>query len=293
MIPMIRNQGRFEHLSNLTLSRYIQINKIFRKEAKMSKGEKKKGVISLREFLKNAGLLAAGIGMAIIISITITAGLPVSKNTVSNNADKVDEYDDRYVTGPLPGGSGDQDALLAMDPKVTTPWAPPFMLKQEPDTMSGKVTYSPHKHPYPELIGWFSTNKDNQQDLGCTITIYMGDEMEQHSFSKPTILWVPANIPHGVMVHGDMTRPIMYVNTFPKGQDGQVVDVKQLWNVPNFPDSLPTDKTTPSDGGKYGKYFISNGSSGMMSSQATLNPGDIKGEDTPFFHLYLGIHFIK
>ena len=209
-------------------------------------------------FLKNTTLLASGIGMAIIIS-AITAGLPACKPTADTNCVEAgyaeDKYADRFITGPLPDGSGDQDAILAMDPKFT-PWTPPFMVKQEPVTMSGTVTYSPHKHPYPELLGWFSTNKKNEHELGATITIYMGEEMEQHSFTKPTVLWVPANVPHGEIVHADMTRPIIYVNTFPKGKEGQGVDYENVWTLPDFTAGLPDATNTPSDGGKYGKYFI-------------------------------------
>lgn len=197
---------------------------------------------------------------------------------------------DRYISGPLADGSGDQDALIEIDPKVT-PWAPPYVMKQLPVTVAGTVRGQMQTYPFPRVLSWLSLNSVNNMDLGGTVTVFIGEEMEQHTFDAPTLLYIPANVPHGVAVYGKNLRlPIMYVDTFPDGERGEPVDRPDLTSrLPDlsvkFPDKSenpPGGETwNPAGGGVYGQYFFSGCKpdpvSPLPASQIRLFPGDIPG----------------
>ncbi|MDX3899715.1 MAG: hypothetical protein QHC40_04280 [Sphingobium sp.] len=127
---------------------------------------------------------------------------------------------DRYISGPLP--DGDQNALIEMDPSVT-PWAPPYKMTQLPKTIAGTMQGRMQQCPYPRVLGWFSMNLDNEMDLGGTVTVYLGEALEQHSFDAPTLVYIPPNVPHGVVVYGpDIRREILHLDTCPEGRTGPV-----------------------------------------------------------------------
>jgi hypothetical protein len=197
-----------------------------------------------------------------------------------------------YVTGPLPDGSGDQDAIIQADPK------------QLPPTMGGTVQGSMHRHADPELIGWFSTNvnltpldpnseKKDETNLMGTVCVYIGYEMEQHCFNNPTVLYVPPNVPHGVMVYSSMTRPIMFFDAFPWNKHqrlGPEIPVPKLMKkLPDFRQGLP-DKSgnppggeswNPAGGGIYGQYFFTglnpHSAAYLPASQVRIMPNEIPG----------------
>ncbi|CAN5502661.1 hypothetical protein BH10PSE3_BH10PSE3_05030 [soil metagenome] len=198
---------------------------------------------------------------------------------------------DRYLSGPLADGSGDQDALVAMDPAIT-PWAPPFIMKQLPVTVAGTVHGRMQSYPNPRVLSWLSLNGQNNMDLGASVTVYIGEELEPHTFDAPTLLYIPANVPHGVIVYGkEVALPIIYIDTFPDGEKGEAVgrgDLDRL--LPDFAIGFPSKEGNPpggdapwnpAGGGLYGKYFFSGCKADPISplpaSQVRVFPGDIPG----------------
>jgi hypothetical protein len=206
-----------------------------------------------------------------------------------------------FISGPLPDGSGDQDAIIQVDPKFT-PFAVPFLFKQLPVTVAGTVYGMMHKHSYPELIGFmsnnFTSNSADEMKLCGTITVYIGKNMEQHSFDAPTLIYIPANVPHGVVVYGDdISKPISFIDTFPDGKKGSEIPLPHLMNeLPDFINGGLPDKSenppytsdqdkmwNPAGGGVYGKYFFSgskpNSAIQLPTTQLKLIPGEIPGVD--------------
>jgi hypothetical protein len=210
------------------------INPLTQRERKMKK-------------LKTKKLLL--IGIAIIIAIPISIPLLAGDKRGDKGGDKGNQTEawlfemfepglafwqypsytgaqsDYFITGPLPDGSGDQDAIIQTDPKFN-PHIIPLIVKQLPTSWAGTVHGTMHRHKDPQLIGWFSTNvftgnSADEKDLCGTVTVYIGEEMEQHSFNNPTLLYIPANVPHGVVVYGnDMRRPITHFEGFCWGKKG-------------------------------------------------------------------------
>lgn len=209
----------------------------------------------------------------------------------------------RYAQGPMSDGSGHQDSLIEVA-ENRSPGAIPFRVKQLDPDVAGTVHGRMHSHPYPELIGWFSTDLDEQMRLGGTVTVYIGDELEQHSFDAPTLVYIPPGVPHGVAVYGkDVSRHLHLVHVHPEGtRAGEVTERPDLdAALPDFAVVEP-DKSgnpeggeppwNPAGGGAYGKYLFSgkrpDSVRTLPATQLRLLPGEIP--DLPIEKSFLFIY---
>jgi hypothetical protein len=137
------------------------------------------------------------------------------------------KYGKYFASGPKPGYF-DQNCVVMMDEEVVPAGMFFLYTHESADFFNNMITHNPHVHPYPELMGFFSTDGNDPHNLGCTITIYMGEEMEMHSFTKPTVIYIPADLPHSPLVHRDMTRSVVFMFTFPGGQKGKEIERMDL-----------------------------------------------------------------
>jgi hypothetical protein len=58
----------------------------------------------------------------------------------------------------------------------------------------------PHVHPYPEILVFAGLNTANVKYLGAAIDLCLGEEQETYSFDEPTVVVIPAGMPHGPTV---------------------------------------------------------------------------------------------
>ncbi len=68
----------------------------------------------------------------------------------------------------------------------------------------------PHIHPYPEALIWVGLDADNVAYLGAKTSYCLGEELEVHTFDKPSVVIVPAGVPHCPSITQDVTNPIGY-----------------------------------------------------------------------------------
>jgi len=54
----------------------------------------------------------------------------------------------------------------------------------------------PHTHPYPECLVFVGLDSANLNYLGAEIEICLGEEQEAYTFDVPTVVSVPAGMPH-------------------------------------------------------------------------------------------------
>ena len=54
----------------------------------------------------------------------------------------------------------------------------------------------PHTHPYPECLVFVGLNPANLDYLGAEIEMCLGEEQEAYTFDVPTVVIVPAGMPH-------------------------------------------------------------------------------------------------
>lgn len=68
----------------------------------------------------------------------------------------------------------------------------------------------PHIHPNAEALVFVGLDPDNIGYLGAEVQYCLGDELEVHTFDKPTVIIVPAGMPHCPSVTMEVTNPIGY-----------------------------------------------------------------------------------
>jgi hypothetical protein len=68
----------------------------------------------------------------------------------------------------------------------------------------------PHVHPYPECLVFVGLDPTNVGYLGAKMQYCLGKELEVHTFDKPSVIVVPAGMPHCPSVTMDVTNPIGY-----------------------------------------------------------------------------------
>jgi hypothetical protein len=57
-----------------------------------------------------------------------------------------------------------------------------------------------HVHPYPECLVFAGLDTANVNYLGAEIEVCLGEEQETYSFNEPTLVVIPAGLPHGPTV---------------------------------------------------------------------------------------------
>jgi hypothetical protein len=71
--------------------------------------------------------------------------------------------------------------------------------------------HPPHIHKDAELLFHIGTNPDDPMDLGAEVQMYMGPEMEKHTFNKTTVIWIPPNFIHSPWKPIKTTRPWIFI----------------------------------------------------------------------------------
>ena len=59
-----------------------------------------------------------------------------------------------------------------------------------------RTDLGPHVHPYPECLVFVGLETSDINYLGAEIEIELGDEQEKYTFNKPTVVVIPAGLPH-------------------------------------------------------------------------------------------------
>jgi len=77
------------------------------------------------------------------------------------------------------------------------------------------LTHGPHTHDHAEILGHFGTNPDDPFDLGAEITLYMGEEMEKHTFNQSTLIYIPPKLVHCPIVYERVDRPFIFTYSMP------------------------------------------------------------------------------
>jgi len=65
----------------------------------------------------------------------------------------------------------------------------------------------PHVHPYPECLLFVGLDTANVKYLGAEISCCLGPELETYTFNEPTLIVIPAGLPHGPITTDKMFSP--------------------------------------------------------------------------------------
>jgi len=116
----------------------------------------------------------------------------------------------------------------------------------------------PHVHPYPECHIFGGLDTANVKYLGAQIEVCLGEEQETYAFDEPTVVVVPAGLPHGPTI----TRRVFS----PKGFGFYLVGLSSEPETTWLRKEIKPVKST----GKYAG-LIKPLKSGLLTKRRTLN----------------------
>jgi len=76
-----------------------------------------------------------------------------------------------------------------------------------------KVSHGPHLHKTPEVLVALGTDPENPKDLGATVELCMGPEMEVHTYSTSTLVYIPAKLIHCPFRVKEVKRGVLRLGT--------------------------------------------------------------------------------
>ncbi len=77
-----------------------------------------------------------------------------------------------------------------------------------------------HTHNFHEFLAWYGGNPDDPDDFGAEVVLYLGEELEKHVFTKPTIVSLPPGLPHCPLEVTRVDRPIIQIEIMLTGPEG-------------------------------------------------------------------------
>jgi hypothetical protein len=79
--------------------------------------------------------------------------------------------------------------------------------------MGATVEKPPHKHDLEEIFLFLGTNKDDPNDLGADVELWMGEgkEADKINFSTSSLVWIPPGIAHMPLIYRNVKKPLILV----------------------------------------------------------------------------------
>ena len=77
-----------------------------------------------------------------------------------------------------------------------------------------------HTHNFQEFLAWYGGNPDDPEDFGGEVVFYLGEELEKHVFTKPTIVSLPPGLVHCPLEITRVDRPIIQLEMMLATPDG-------------------------------------------------------------------------
>ena len=68
-----------------------------------------------------------------------------------------------------------------------------------------------HSHDFQEFMAWYGSNPNDPDDFQAEIVFCFGEEMEKYTFTHPTIISIPAGVPHHPFEITRVDSPIIQI----------------------------------------------------------------------------------
>ena len=75
-------------------------------------------------------------------------------------------------------------------------------------SVPGKGVMAPHAHDCAEILGFYGSDPENPEELNGEIEFHI--DGEKHIFTKSTMVFLPAGLPHCPLVINRADRPIFH-----------------------------------------------------------------------------------
>jgi len=149
----------------------------------------------------------------------------------------------------------------------------------------------PHVHPYPECLLFVGLDTANVNYLGAEISCCLGAEQETYTFNEPTVIVIPAVVPHGPITTKRLYSPrdfgfwAVELNSVTEitwlGEGVFNLSAEQRKAAPeglNFASAEAILRNKPTEAtGKYA-HLVKSLKSGLMIERGKLNPSRFSPE---------------
>ena len=75
----------------------------------------------------------------------------------------------------------------------------------------GTITHGPHSHKDGEQLVFIGMDPENPYELGAEVELCMGPEMEKHTITKSTFVYIPPNLVHCPYTIKKIDKPFMFL----------------------------------------------------------------------------------
>jgi hypothetical protein len=96
-------------------------------------------------------------------------------------------------------------------------------------------------HPYDEILVFEGTKNTDIFYLGAEISVRLGEEQEEHTFTEPSCVLIPKGLPHGPVTVKSLERPIVHYT----------IGLDAAYKA----ESVSPKSASPTRGDKYRKYI--------------------------------------
>jgi hypothetical protein len=96
-------------------------------------------------------------------------------------------------------------------------------------------------HPYDEILVFEGTKNTDIFYLGAEISVLLGEEQEEHTFTEPSCVLIPKGLPHGPVTVKSLERPIVHYT----------IGLDAAYKA----ESVSPKSASPTKGDKYRKYI--------------------------------------
>jgi len=75
----------------------------------------------------------------------------------------------------------------------------------------------PHSHDFPQYLIFLGGDVNNLTDLGAEVELSLsldGINLEKHTFTKSTTVYLPPGLFHGPLIYKRVDRPFMFIDLY-------------------------------------------------------------------------------
>jgi hypothetical protein len=119
------------------------------------------------------------------------------------------KYDEWFYKAPiLPGKFGDRMVYFAKNHVGEKDYSMLFNVVTEPFLM----VKDPHTHDFDQFLHFFNADSLQIAEFPAVVEFTLGEELETHVITEPTVLHIPAGVLHGPLEFTRVDAPVVFMN---------------------------------------------------------------------------------
>lgn len=119
------------------------------------------------------------------------------------------KYDEWFYADPIVEGKyGDRFVYFAKNHVGEKDYSVLWNCVTEPFLM----VKDPHTHEFDQFLHFFNADSLHVADFPAEVEITLGEEMETHVITQPTVLHIPAGTLHGPLDFKVVDGPVVFMN---------------------------------------------------------------------------------